>query len=50
VQGALGLCAVGVQLVEQGLALVVVAAVGVVGFLVGAAAAVGADDGGEGAC
>jgi hypothetical protein len=50
VQGLLCFCSVGVQLVEQGLALVVVAAVGVVGFLVGAAAAVGADDGGEGAC
>jgi hypothetical protein len=49
VQGLFCVCAIGVQLVEQGLALVVVAAVGVVGFLVGAAAAVGADDGGEGA-
>ena len=41
---------IGVQLVEQGLALVVVAAIGVVGFLVGATAAVSSDDGGEGAC
>ena len=33
-----------------GVALVVVAAIGVVGFLVGATAAVSSDDGGEGAC
>jgi hypothetical protein len=39
-----------VQFLEQGLALVVVAAVRVVGFLVSASAAVGADDGSEGAC
>jgi hypothetical protein len=38
-----------VKFFEESLALVVVVAVGVVGFLVGAAAAVGADDGGEGA-
>jgi hypothetical protein len=50
VQRLLCVCSIGVQLVEQGLALVVVAAIGVVGFLVGATAAVGADDGGEGAC
>jgi hypothetical protein len=39
-----------VEFFEEGLALVVVVAVGMVGFFVGAAAAVGADDGGEGAC
>jgi len=50
VQGLFCFRSVGVQLVEQGLALVMVAAIGMVGFLVGAAAAVGADDGGEGAC
>lgn len=49
-QGLLCVRSIGVQLVEQGLALVVVAAIGVVGFLVGATAAVGADDGGERAC
>lgn len=49
VQGALSLRSLGVQLVEQGLALVVVAAVWMVGFLVGTAAAVGADDCCEGA-
>ena len=42
--------ALGVHLVQEGLALVVVSAVWVVGLLVGASAAVGADDGCERAC